>query len=180
MAFTLIVGPMKSGKSLELIARVAPYEFAKQKVVLVQPTKHVRDKGIRSRAGIKAEALAADSLSEVSEQFDVIGIDEIHMFPDEDVEYIEQWLRDGKQIIVSGLDVDYRGSMPPIVKALFEQKPDEVITKKAVCDVCRDYTAQFSQILHKGKPVLEGLPYIVPEDGTYEYQARCRVCFTRK
>lgn len=179
--FTLILGPMKSGKSLELIARVAPYTFANQAVLYLQPAANVRDEGIRSRLGIDVRATRVVSLKDAATRaFDVIGIDEVHMFALKDLMIIEQWILEEKSVFVSGLDLDYRGRMPAIVKGLLELKPDQLIYKIAVCDVCRQYRAQFSQILHDRKPVLSGLPLIIPEDGTYEYQARCRHCFVKR
>lgn len=177
MGLNLIVGPMKSGKSLELIARVAPYEFANKKVLYVQTKKDVRDEGIKSRIGINTRALRVKSLKEVTNGFDVIGIDEIHMFPEADIDCIKKWLKAGKEVFLSGLDLDYSATMTPLVRRALELKPDKLINKLAVCEVCRDYNAQFTQILHKGEPVLGGLPHIVPEDGTYVYEPRCRVCY---
>lgn len=52
MAFIVIFGPMKSGKSLELISRVAPYEFAHDRVLYVQPKANTRDEGVWSRGGL--------------------------------------------------------------------------------------------------------------------------------
>lgn len=180
MALTLIVGPMKSGKSLELIARVAPYEFAEKKVLYLQPHKDVRDEGITSRAGINTKAKRVNSLAEVNNGFDVIAVDEINMFPEKDAAVIANWLKKGKDVFLSGLDLDYSGTMMPIIKKVLELKPDKVITKLAVCEVCRSYTAQFTQILDNGKPVLGGLSPVTPEDGRYVYEARCRNCYIRK
>ena len=180
MALTLIMGPMKSGKSLELIARVAPYEFAEKKVLYLQPHSDVRDSGITSRAGINTKASRVKSLAEIDNGFDVIAVDEVNMFDEKDYKTIDKWVGEGKEVFVSGLDLDYSGRLIPIVKKIFELKPDLLITKLAVCDVCHRYNAQFTQILDKGKPVLEGLPSLVPEDGTYVYEARCRDCYVRK
>jgi thymidine kinase len=177
MGLTLIVGPMKSGKSLELIARVAPYEFANKRVLYVQSNKDVRDEGITSRAGINTKATRVRSLAEVKNNVDVIGIDEVHMFDESDAQYIARWLKKGKEVFASGLDLDYSASLTPMVKRLIELKPENIITKTAVCEACHEYRALFTQILHKGQPVLGGLPPIVPEDGTYVYQARCRDCY---
>lgn len=180
MAFTLIFGPMKSGKSLELISRVAPYTFTQKQVVYAQPSKNIRDAGISSRLGVTTKAVSVDSLSEITDDFDVIGIDEIHMFPQTDVAMVEKWIKGDREVFISGLDLDYRGKMPPIVHALLELKPHELITKVAVCDNCHRFGAQFSQILQNGEVILTDLPLIVPEDGTYEYQARCRDCFVKE
>ena len=177
MGLTLIIGPMKSGKSLELIARVAPYEFANKKVLYVKSSKDVRDQGITSRAGINTKAVHVSSLSEVKNHVDVIGIDEVHMFDEDDAKYIDEWLNNGKEVFASGLDLDYSATITPMVRRLVELKPELILTKTAVCEACHEYRALFTQIIHKGKPVLGGLPPIVPEDGTYIYQARCRNCY---
>jgi thymidine kinase len=170
---------MKSGKSLELIARVAPYEFADQQVLYVQPKANVRDEGITSRLGINTRAMNLKTLKGVKTRFDVIGIDEVHMFSVKDMELVEKWLKQGKALFISGLDLDYRGKMPPVIKKLIEMKPEKMITKLAVCDTCKKYEARFTQIIHKNKPVLAGLPIIVPDDGTYKYIASCRSCFVK-
>ena len=178
MAFVFITGPMKSGKSLELIARVEPFKFAGKKIVYLQPKKNVREANITSRLGVDTEALVVSSLVDAGNEFDVVGIDEIHMFDEGDVSTISAWLKEGKSVFVSGFDTDYRGLMPPIVKQILEMKPD-VFAKQAVCDVCQAYDARFSQILENGEPVTEGLPLITPDDGTYQYEARCRDCFVK-
>lgn len=92
MSFTLILGPMKSGKSLELIARVAPYEFAGQEVLYIQPRVNVRDSGVHSRLGVNTNAMSVTSLGEVTRAFDVVGIDESHMFDLDDVAVLRNWL----------------------------------------------------------------------------------------
>lgn len=177
MAFSLIVGPMKSGKSLELIARVAPYGIANQKVVYVQPKRNVRDEGISSRVGLTATSKKVDSLTEVQDSFDVIAIDEVHMFEPADIAKVNEWVKAGKEVFASGLDLDYRGTLIPVIGKLLELKPDHIIAKQSVCDVCRSYSAIYTQLLEGEKPILKGLPPVVPEDGSLVYQARCRNCF---
>lgn len=179
MPLTLILGPMKSGKSSELIARVAPLEYAGKKVLYVRTNRNTRDKNINSRLGINTRAISVDCLSDVTQRFDVIGIDEINMFDPVDVIQIEHWVKKDKHVFISGLNLDYRGFMPPIVRLLYEAGPDEVINKIAVCEVCRSYEARFTQVLDTSGPVLEGLPLVIPEDGTFDYQPRCRNCFKR-
>lgn len=179
MAFVLITGPMKSGKSLELIARVAPFGFAGKKIVFVQPQKNVRESDITSRLGARVEALVLSSLRDAPKDFDVIGIDEVHMFEAKDAEHVAVWVKEGRDVFVTGLDLDYRGELMPTVRRIIELRPDSVIIKNAVCEVCRAYDARFTQILEKGAPVTTGLPPVVPEDGTFEYQARCRACFVQ-
>jgi thymidine kinase len=177
MALTLIIGPMKSGKSLELIARVTPHKYAQKNILYVHPARNVRDIGITSRIGIEVKSIKVSSFTEITEQFDVIGIDEVHMFSAADIAHIETWLKEGKEVIISGLDVSYNGTLMPSITKLYELKPDTIINKISVCDICHTYNGKFTQILANGEVITSGLSHVVPEDGTYQYQTRCRECF---
>src|SRR5690606_37138973 len=139
----------------------------------------VRDEGIVSRSGLKVKSIKIQSLQELKNSVDVIGIDEAFMFKPDDIDCVEKWLAAGNVVLISSLDLDYRGRMPEMVQKLLELKPDQLIYKKAVCDACKSYDAVYTQIVHEGKPVTGGLPTVVPEDGTYLYEARCRTCFMR-
>ncbi len=180
MSLTLIAGPIKSGKSLELIARVEPLTYTKQKVLFVQPKINVRDKQITSRSGLKKHALKVDTLTEITEPFDVIAIDEIHMFDNRALKVIKSWLAADKAIYISGLDLDYRGKLMPVFKGLLELKPDEIIIKKAVCELCQQFDARYTQILQDGVLITSGESHIIPEDGRYLYRAVCRSCFAKR
>ncbi len=101
------------------------------------------------------------------------------MFDEKDAAIIERWVKAGKDVFISGLDLDYRGGMIPIVQRIFEFRPDMVLMKNAVCEVCHVYDARFTQILKNNEPVQGGLPPVVPDDGTYQYETRCRACFVK-
>ena len=108
-----------------------PYEFAEKKVLYIQPKKDVREEGIKSRIGINTRAERVKSLSQVKNGVDVIGIDEVHMFPITDAEYIAKWLSEGKQVFVTGLDLDYSGRLQPMIARIMELKPHNIIVKKS-------------------------------------------------
>ncbi len=168
---------MKSGKSMELIGRMSVYAHSNSKALLVQPSLNVRDRGIKSRAGVEIEAEKVDSLKYIdAEGYDVIGIDEIFMFPAHDVAVIKKWLKHGKEVIVSSLDLSAMGRIPETVQELYRLGPDEIVRKIAVCENCKNLGAQFTQILENGEPASD-LPDVVPEDGTYEYRPVCRACY---
>lgn len=178
MPMTLIIGPMKSGKSLELIARLSPYEYTKSKILLLQPIHNVRDASVVSRSGLKKQARKVKSLAEVADATeDVIGIDEINMFPAADAAVISTWLHQGKRLVVSGLDLDYRAKLHPIISKIYELKPELIVDRIAVCELCLSYKARFTQIVADGKVVRGGLPSLIPEDGTYHYRPVCRKCY---
>jgi thymidine kinase len=177
MSLILIVGPMKSGKSMELISRMSVFNHSNHRPILVQPKLNVRDAGIRSRTGVEVPALKVTSLKEIdSTKYDVIGVDEAFMFTASDAQYIKQWLAQDKIVYVSTLDLSAMGRVPEMVHELYKLAPDEIIRKTAVCENCRALGAQYTQILENGNPAKD-LPDVVPEDGTYEYRPACRECF---
>lgn len=175
--FVTISGPMASGKSFEIIRFANGYIAQGKDVQLVKPNIDTRNDGIWSRAGLRLEALSVDSLGEVPEA-DVYVVDEAHFFDKDDVKYIERWL-DKSDVIISGLDVGHQRELMPFYTALYELKPDLIIQKVAQCQVCNHYNAQYTQILKGGEEVTANLTEPPVEDGTYEYQARCRRCFVR-
>lgn len=182
MPLTYITGPMKSGKSRELIARLSPYEYSNEETVYVQPKKNTRSEGvIFSRSGLQVAAQMVMSLAEVDCDFDVIGVDEFNFFKPEDAEVIGSWLLQDKQVFVAGLDLDMNGRLWESTKSIYQLKPNEIIDLKAACAVCQDgVNAQFTQGLVDGDVVhtTENENYH-PDDGktSIEYQPRCRDCF---
>ncbi len=181
MHLTLILGPMKSGKSFDLIHRFAPLKYTNQKYAVFQSSKHVRDEGIQSRSGAAMTAVLTPSLATVlTERYNIVGIDEIHMFPEEEVFIIKELLNQGTEVVVSGLDMDYTGTMFPIVKKILELGPSEVHYRRAVCEKCKQLDAMHTQVLKDGEPITHGVPSVIPEDGTYVYIPVCRRCFVSK
>lgn len=181
MKLVLILGPMKSGKSFEMINLFAPLKYAKMPFCLYQSAKNYRDNAIQSRNNASINAIKIESLRDIKTSgVKIIGIDEIHMFDEKDVYVLEKILKNGIDLIVSGLDTDYRGKVFPIIKKILELSPSKIICKKSVCENCRDIDAGYTQVLKNGKPILDKLPSIIPEDGTYFYKPVCRNCFIKK
>lgn len=173
---TLILGPMKSGKTLSLISLVAPLEYSDRKVLLIQPDKNVRDVKISSRVGAQLPAVKTKSLRFVDvRDSDVVAIDEVFMFDHDESALIERWLKEGRDVIASGLDLSGMGRIPSMISRLYRLGPDRIVQNFAVCELCRKAGAQFTQI-RSGGEVVADLPDIVPEDGTYEYLPVCRDC----
>lgn len=178
MDLTLILGPMKSGKSFDLISYFAPLQYTDIPHVLYQSSRNVRDEHISSRNGVIIKAKKVDSLSEALENnFAVVGIDELHMFDPKNVAVVAELLNRGVKIVAAGLDMDYKGKMFDVVKGLLELGPKEVRYKRAVCELCRQPAAVYSQVFSKGLPLTAGMPSVIPDDGTFTYQPVCRHCF---
>lgn len=184
--FTLILGPMASGKSIALIAELDRYKHAHKNVLTVHSIANVREEDIESRIGLSRKALKVEKLSDLSRQvdigdIDVIGIDEMLMFdPEDSFDTIKGWLSSGKVVVASSVDILGNGSLSKTVKRLLELVPD-VRYEKAVCEECDAIDARFTKVLKKdGKPAnRKTLPDVIPEDGTYIYKPVCRECFYR-
>ncbi len=180
MGLTLILGPMKSGKSYELISYFAPLKYTNIPHALYQPVKNVRDQHIQSRNGSLMDGKKISGLAEIlQDDADVIGIDEFHMFGEQNMEVVDTLLRAGKTVVISSLDTDYRGYLFANVTYLFSLGPREVKFRRAVCEACKKPDAVYTQIFDDGKPLLGGMPASVPDDGRFSYVPMCRLCFTR-
>jgi thymidine kinase len=130
---------------------------------------------------LSLDAKKVESLEELTTaDLDIIGIDEIHMFGPEEITHIENALSKGTEVIVSGLDMDYRGEMFPVVKKLLELGPMEVKYKRAVCHGCKRFSATHTQVYDRGIPLTEGMPAVIPDDGTFGYEPVCHACFVKK
>lgn len=123
---------MFSGKTSELIRRIHRFEMSQRNVVLI---KHAADtrydekpnacESITHDKKYRFSAIPANKLSEVValqevKDADVIGVDEGQFFEDLS-QYCDAWANDGKIVIVSALDGDYRRTMFPSVSKTFEE-----------------------------------------------------------
>lgn len=179
MDLILILGPMKSGKSFDLISEFSALQYTNISFGLYQSSLNVRDEAIWSRNGNTLKAKKIKTLFEIVESDnEIVGIDEIHMFSPDDAMAVRTLLLKKRKVIVSGIDTDYKGEMFKIIKNLLELGPKEVRYKRAACEICRKPNAIYTQIFKNGKPILEGVPLVVPDDGTYTYMPVCRECFS--
>jgi thymidine kinase len=191
----VIVGPMFSGKSEELIRRVTRALIAKQRVSVFKPAiddrYHVTH--VASHAGRTAEAHAISGTLEVRRQLglapepalfgetppstletplpDVIAFDEAQFFDDGLVPLALELAGAGVRVICAGLDLDFRaepfGVMPQLLA-----RAEHVEKLTAVCVVC-GAPATRTQRLVNGVPARFDDPVILV--GAAEaYEPRCR------
>ncbi len=175
----LITGPMFAGKTEELIRRVRRLEYAKQNIIVFKPlidTRYANDEIVshnNNRTKSITIAKAREIMEYVSEETDVVAIDEVQ-FLDEDVIAICEYLADrGIRVIVSGLDRNFRGepfSFMPKLMALAE-----FVTKlSAICVQCNTPATRTQRIIN-GKPANYDDPIILV-GAKDSYEARCRHC----
>ncbi len=179
----VITGCMFSGKSEELLRRLRRVEIARQHVSIFKPQRDTRSPGkIESRCGISTGAQeVVDSREILGRVIDssVVGIDEVHFFDDAIVDVVLALQECGCRVIVSGLDMDFRGE-PFMITARLMGVSITVDKLYAVCSNSHDHDARamYSQKFIGG----EIAPYesrLIKIDNGETYQARCHKCFVR-
>lgn len=173
----VICGSMFSGKSEELIRRVRRAQFAKQKIAVFKPKIDTRysKEAVVSHNGTTVIAMpverSKDILNHISDEYDVIGIDEAQFFDEGITEVVQRLANHGFRVIVAGLDQDFRGEPfgpMPLMMSVAEQ-----VTKlQAVCQVCGS-PASRTQRLINGQPAGYEDPIILI-GATEAYEPRCR------
>ena len=175
----VICGSMFSGKTEELIRRVKRVVIARQQVQVFKPlldNRYLEEK-VSSHDGLQWDAAVVGSASEILEMVkdgtDVVAVDEVQFFDWTITDVCEQLARRGKRVIVTGLDMDFRGEPFGPVPVLMAQA--ETVDKlQAICAVC-GAPASRTQRLINGMPADYDEPQILV--GAKEvYQARCRRC----
>lgn len=180
-SFELITGPMSCGKTEELLRRIKRCIIAKKKVKVISPDVDTRAKGdyIESRNGLWLDAIkvkhSIQILSLVKPEDEVIAIDELQFFDSNIVKVISKLMEDGKKVIGTGLELDFKaepfGSMPELMCIA-----TEVLKLHAVCMHCGCEDATRTQRLIDGKPADKNSPLIMI-GGDETYEARCIKCY---
>jgi len=167
----LILGPMFSGKSTELIRRLKRYQVAKYQVLIIKYAKDVRYDVLNISTHDKQTlpAICATSLTDLTKQaenFDVIGIDEGQFFPD--IAWAEEMANLGKIVLISALDGTYqRKPFENIMQII--PLAESVNKLSAVCMNCFGEGSFSKRITAE-----ESLEVI---GGADKYMAVCRKCF---
>ena len=170
----VILGPMFSGKTTELIRRLKRYQFANHKCLIVKYQRDIRyDKeNISTHDHQTMQAVACLQLEHLlkgnlADQFSVIGIDEGQFFPDT-VSFTERMANLGKTVIVAALDGSYqRTGFGDILNLI--PLSESVIKLTAVCMNCFDEASFTKRIgLEKELEVI---------GGAEKYMAVCRKCY---
>ncbi|MBU1238071.1 thymidine kinase [Myxococcota bacterium] len=170
----VIVGPMFSGKTEELIRRLRRARYARQRVGVFKPS--IDDRFSETEIVSRAQAaLPSVSLSnpfdilKLSEDLEVVGIDEVHFFDERIVEVAESLANNGKRVLLAGLDLDFQAQ--PFANVITLMGLAEFVTKTlAICMSCGNPAARSQRLASGGKE------RIVVGD-VEAYEARCRKCF---
>lgn len=183
---TAYVGPMMSSKTASLVSHCHESILGNRPVLAFRPSKDTRatEPVIQSRnSNIQIPCHRVEDSAELWQIFfatgndcSVVAIDEVQLFNGELANYVRM-IRRTHEVVVAGLDLDYRGEpfgqMPELLVLA-----DRVVKLTAVCNKCGERTARYTQRLRDGLPDSAFAESIVIEGrGNLVYQARCHRCF---
>jgi len=182
---TVIVGPMMSEKSGELISKLIKSEkYQKQRVCAFKPKIDNRfaDDEVVSRIGLSIKCKNLDlkvtiaDIEQYINDYDVFGIDEVQFFNKDSISTVINYLLDNKKsVIVCGLSTDYLGKPFGCIGDILSIS-DEIVQKYAYCSKC-GRPAIHSQLIENGIEVTSKREVINIGTG---YEPRCRLCFKKE
>jgi thymidine kinase len=171
----LIVGPMFSGKSTELLRRIRRCNVVGRKALVIKyakDTRYSKDK-LATHDQQLWDAVAVGNLADVdsrtTDAYDVIGIDEGQFFPDI-VPFCENAANAGKTVIVAALDGTFQRLPFGHILELIP-KAESVTKLTAVCMICRKEAAFSKRISAETAVEVIG--------GSDKYIAACRHCYNK-
>lgn len=171
----VICGSMFSGKTEELIRRLKRARIARQRVEIFKPSIDTRysDEEVVSHDSNSIASTPVDSARSIllmASNAEVVGIDEAQFFDEGLVEVCNDLAREGKRVIVAGLDMDFRGvpfGPMPALCAIAE----EVTKVHAICVRCGHLAYVSHRIVDNEHRVLLG--------EKAEYEPLCRHCYEK-
>lgn len=177
---TIITGPMYSGKTTELLSFAEIYELGRKKILIFKPaidTRYSKDDVVTHKM-FKMPARVVGKAQEILEYYesleekpDAIFVDEVHFFDSDLTKVLKTITLDGIDVYCAGLDMSYLWE-PFDVTAQLMSIADEVIKKKAVCEVCGEYNATLSYKTRANGGVLD-------VGGKEKYIAVCKECYQK-
>lgn len=169
----VICGSMFSGKTEELIRRMKRAQFAKLKVEIYKPCIDVRysEDEVVSHDAHSIPSTPIDSPASMlllSNDVQVVGIDEAQFFDDSIVEVVQTLANRGVRVIIAGLDTDFMGKPFGPMPALMAVAED-IQKVHAICVKCGS-PANHSHRLSKSDELV-----VLGETDIYE--PLCRHCY---
>lgn len=170
----VILGPMFSGKSTELMRRVRRFQIAQYKCLVIKYAKDTRySNSFSTHDRNTMDALPACLLRDTAQEAlgaAVIGIDEGQFFPDV-VEFCEAMANAGKTVIVAALDGTFQRKAFGTILNLVPLA-ESVVKLTAVCMEC------FREAAYTKRLGLEKEVEVI--GGADKYHSVCRQCYFKK
>jgi thymidine kinase len=139
----LIIGPMCSGKSSELIRRIRLFNIINKKVLVIKPQIDTRyiDNKITSHNFESVDCITLNKLNDLNydKTIDVIIIDEGQFFNDLKSTILNWLNKYNIHIIVAGLDGDFERNPIGEILALIPHA-EKCYKINSLCGICKDGT----------------------------------------
>ncbi len=177
---TVVCGSMFAGKSEELIRLARRALYAKRSVQVFKPKIDDRydQTMVVTHMGVRHEAVAVDNVADLRTKLDakaeMVLIEEAQFFDDSIVDVAVELADRGVEVVLAGLDQDFRRRPFGPVAALLAVA-DDVVKLRAICMKC-GAPASHTYRAVDGRPARENDP-IVLIGATESYEARCRNCY---
>lgn len=186
MVLEVIIGPMFSGKTTELIRLIEREIIAKRRGAIFKPSfdKRYSEREVVTHNGIKYKAyqvvatpVGITKIKEICDKKEIyaVGVDEVQFFPEEIVDMLDSMAYERK-VIVCGLNLSFRAE-PFKTTMMLAAKADKVTYLSAVCVKCGKEATR-TQRLISGKPAPLDSPLFVV-GGKELYEPRCRNCYEK-
>lgn len=176
----VVCGSMFAGKTEELIRQARRALYAKKKVQVFKPKIDTRydESMVVTHMGVRHEAKPVAGVEELASSIEpdtqVVCIEEAQFFDMSLVDLAVSLADQGREVIVAGLDQDFRrrpfGPMPLLMAVA-----DDVLKLHAICMKCGAPASHTYRTID-GKPAHYDDP-VVLIGATEAYEARCRKCF---
>lgn len=170
----VICGPMFAGKTTAMIDILKSKSLVGGKSLAVKPSVDTRSgtAEVVTHDGVSMDAVVVHAMFPsdiqlwVKDDHSCVGIDEVQFFSRDVVDVCLGLIKDGKTVVVAGLDQDYAGSaFGPIAELM--TVADVVIKRNSICSFCGDLATRTQRVVQG-----EGLVVI---GGSESYEARCLV-----
>ncbi|HOJ89188.1 MAG TPA: thymidine kinase [Pseudothermotoga sp.] len=174
---TLIVGPMYSGKTTELLSYVEIYRLGRKRTVVFKPSLDSRygTSVVKTHAGLEVEAIALERAQDIPkyvlQPVDAIFIDETQFFDKDLVKIVREFLDKNINVFCAGLDMTFKQN-PFETTTLLMALANEIIKKRAVCNMCGEYNATLTYKLVQDDAEID-------VGGKEKYIAVCRDCYNK-
>jgi thymidine kinase len=147
----LILGPMYSGKTSELIKRYDRYTIGGKKCIMVKYKNDTRydTSSVVTHNGTKVDSHVAENLYELDEivaNYDVVCVDEIQFYEDAHI-FCDKWANEGKIVICCGLSGNFKREPFPIINKLIPLV-ENITSLTAICEGTGEdapYTHRFTE-----------------------------------
>lgn len=177
---TVITGCMFSGKTTRLIALAREAMGSGKNIEIYYPeidTRYTKNYiTSHDQISLPSKPLSVDREAIEAGGKKIIFLDEIHFFKQTIIETIQKLLDAGVDVIVSGLDTDFRNE-PFMVTQTLMGMADDVVKLEAKCNVCGKSATCTQRVLGDQYASKDAETIVV--GGADMYEARCAEHFIK-